>query len=416
MLSNQAGRTGHIGQNGQTGHEWSKRKLENNQTATHLVKRARRNTQHAAKRKHELLHADTAKRASPKLCSTKRKHDQHGHTYLAGGTTFVVSVETAKVRETSELINDHYEKNQFWENIDLGNSTYTTTSVMMLHLKQQHDDEYNKLEVKRNPTIQYCQNSVNVNVDDVVATVVDNSKKQQLGTYLNSLSLKDNCTYNEEIDVYNKNYSENHIFKTLQKIAWVFGIGIAWLSGSDKQPVWINCWSTTMLLVHTPDECVDNAWWVLELKQRNDDNITSGLAPSSTPTRLIDKPDVANSGDIPFQVIKQQVDVHATCFTHNGIDYIVNKSSDVFDEYNTTVVYLGDNTFVYNGCVIKAAEPTNTIIKRIDAAPTDLNGQVLKCESTKYRFTYAPEYILDNDWPVKIDDKYFYKNYYIVPA
>ena len=340
---------------------------------------------------------------------------------------FVADVESADIFATSSVINDNYgtQSTHFWNDVHhncvrMTNYKFVQTSVMMTHL-QHYGKEY-QLEVERNPDIVYYKDKDDVVEADEVADhlcaknwlfypylgrcvpVLADSPDM----YLHHLTLA--SAYNVDIDPADtsKQYSNRNIFQSLQKFAWAFGIGIAWLSADIQQPVFINCWSTTMFLVYTHYgyESVCQAMWVLLSQPPNHSGLSEPLdkspessnfdndhslggssadgnsnasgsdknynlnesgpnnntsASSATSSLSTDKPhamptrqELLNNDDAGLcEAIKQHIRDNSiatkTSFVHNGTTYNVYYDPRfVFDEYDNTCVRLANNVHVYN--------------------------------------------------------------------
>ena len=404
---------------------------------------------------------------------------------------FVADMESADIFATSSVINDNYgtQFTQFWNDVHhhcvrMTNYKFVQTSVMVMHL-QQHCEQY-QLEVERNPDIVYYRDEDDAVGADGVAEQLcakDWLFYPYLGRcvplladspdmYLHDLRLA--SAYNVDIDPADtsKQYSNRNIFQSLQKFAWAFGIGIAWLSADIQQPVFINCWSTTMFLVYTHYgyESVCQAVWVLLSQPPNglsepldnsspesrgssnfdndhslggssaDDNsnasssdknynlnesgpnnntsassATSSLStgkPHAMPTQELLTNDDAGLCEAIKQHIRDNIIATKTSFVHNGTTYnVYYEPKFVLDEYDNTCVRLANKVYVYNKRFIEPTQEQLDYTEIIGGAKRFIDlAQYFKPSDTNKTTT------LDRrDYTIYDTPKYTYDYYNTVP-
>lgn len=438
MLSNiqagQIGFTGRNGQNGQNGPDWSKRKLQNNQAHSKLPKLNTYDAHHAhhahqnGKRKPEPLHANTTKHARPKMLHPAKRHitwhKASQRKRLRGGTND--SDDHHKILlSTSVLLNEKCRDKPYWAALPKPQtlcSDYTCLSTAdIIACLKTNNAQYTQLDIPRNPTIEYKRNDDYITFENArshllqsewTVGLADDASAECPDTYLRSLKLE-SAGYNVGIDDLYESTSKQTIFQSLQKFAWAFGIGIAWLSAELQQPVFINCWSTTMFLVYTHNECesVCQALWVLLSDRLStgsdyDDSVNTHVArhdgsPIQQPRSFDGRQDSKSNA-----IIVQQQN------TRNQIQNKLSFDSD-HDNANTNAV----------------AQLTNEIkqIKQyIDQNDKWYKPQWLWPHSNvhniggqKYTLIYSKAFVLDkwNEECIRLKSGVFtYKHYFIVPV
>jgi hypothetical protein len=351
---------------------------------------------------------------------------------------FVADIESADVFATSSVINDNYgtQFTRFWNDVHhncvrMTNYKFVQTSVMVMHL-QQHCEQY-QLDIKRNPDIVYYRDEDDAVGADGVAEhlcLKDWLFYPYLGRcvpsiadspdiYLHDLRLA--TAYNVDIDLADtsKEYSNRNIFQSLQKFAWAFGIGIAWLSADIQQPVFINCWSTTMFLVYTHYgyESVCQAVWVLLSDQPNHSGSAGLLDDKSLKTH--EKQDDNPGGSSGSSVTKGDRSVEL------GSDNDDNLNESSSNDNNTS-----DSSATSSTTDSKPhAMPTQELLNNDYAGLCEAIKQHIRDDSTasqsrfehndtKYNVYYEPNFVFDeyDEKCVRLaNNVYVYNKHFIEP-